>query len=821
MAIFWYNIDTVNYFEVAMANSATQLIYQYAEQYARTQQFCEIDTRHYLVALAHVESSAQQCLLEFGIAKDNIHFATDGRGYGTLTYSGEIDTMNNMCSAIIKILGVDQVEPMHILIAILSTKQSYAYRYLEYILDSRNSSIDNLCATAIKYVPNGALLLADDNARPSTHTNNAFGTQSSRDSMGVGNSGTLQYGKDMTQIARNGGYDPVIGRDNEVARMIQILSRRTKNSPVLVGLAGVGKSAIVEGLATSIAEGNVPSELAGKRIIELDIASMVAGTRYRGDFEERLKNTISEVNQAGDVVLFIDEIHNLVGAGGNSDGSMDAVEILKPMLARGALQVIGATTIDEYRKYIEKDPALERRFQPVTVAEPTTEDAIAILSGVKSKYEAHHGLTISVGAIEASVNLSVRYIADRQLPDKAFDLLDEACSRVRLDNSQGCDNSANIARQLNSTKQAIDKASSMGDINAVAKLNNTYNNLYARYTSLPTQDKGSIPTVEASHVAEIVAQWIGIPVSQLTPSERDKLLNLEQSLSSQVVGQKQAVSALARAVRRARAGIKAPNRPIGSYIFVGPTGVGKTELAKAIANSLFGNGDDVIRIDMSEYMDKQSVSKLIGSAPGYVGYEEGGVLTEKVRRKPYSVVLFDEIEKGHPDIFNILLQILDEGRLSDNHGKVVDFCNTIVILTSNLGSASSSLGFGASSYSNLQSSCMTQLKQHFRPELLNRLDEVIVFSHLSAEETGSIAKLMCLELVKRLRGMITLKFTDKAIAHLSQAGYDKEYGARPLRRTIQREVEDLLAEQMLSGYINKGNIVTVDIDKGKITTFIE
>ncbi len=805
-----------------MANSATQLIHQYAQQYARTQQFCEIDTRHYLVALVHVESSAKQFLAQWGITKDNIRFATDGRGYGTLTYSGEVDSMNNYCDAVIDILSVSHVEPIHMLLAILSNEQSYAYRHISYVLENNNKKIDDLCVALVKNVPNGALLLSNslpkrvdrNSAMPSPQATN-IGIESNNNSI------AMQFGKDMTQTARTGGYDPVIGRDTEVARMIQILSRRTKNSPVLVGLAGVGKSAIVEGLATRIAQGNVPSELACKRIIELDIASMVAGTRYRGDFEERLKNTLAEVDNAGDVILFIDEIHNLVGAGGNSDGSMDAVEIIKPMLARGNLQVIGATTIDEYRRYIEKDPALERRFQPVNVAQPTAEDAVAILSGVKAKYESHHGLVISQEAVEASVEMSIRYITDRQLPDKAFDLLDEACSRVRLDNSQGCDNSTNIARQLNNTKLAIDKASSMSDINAVAKLNNTYNNLMARYNSLPAKSSGDVPTVTAADVAVIVAQWTGIPVSQLTQSERDKLLNLEQSLSSQVVGQKPAVSALARAVRRARAGIKAPNRPIGSYIFVGPTGVGKTELAKAVANSLFGNSDDVVRIDMSEYMDKQSVSKLIGSAPGYVGYEEGGVLTEKVRRRPYSVVLFDEIEKGHPDIFNILLQILDEGRLSDNHGKVVDFCNTIVILTSNLGSANSGLGFGSNDYSNLQSSCMSQLKQHFRPELLNRLDEVIVFSHLSAEETNSIAKLLCLELVKRLRGMITLKFTDRAIEHLSKVGYDKEYGARPLRRCIQREVEDLLAEQMLSGVIKKGDIVTVDIDNGKIGTFID
>ncbi len=801
-----------------MANSATQLIQQYAEQYARAQKFCELDTRQYLVALVNVDSDACVCLAKYGINKDNTHFATDGRGYGTLTYSRELDDMNALCRQIADGVGSVDILPMHMLLAMLSNPKCYAYNNILYRLGGQTTRMDNLTDAVLSSIENGDRLRKriEGSAAPMV-SGNAVDMGDIRPS----SSRDISYGKDMTNIAQSGGYDPVIGRATEITRMIQILSRRTKNSPVLVGLAGVGKSAIVEGLATSIVEGNVPAELAGKRIVELDIASMVAGTRYRGDFEERLKNAIAQVQQAGNVILFIDEIHNLVGAGGNSDGSMDAVEILKPMLARGALQVIGATTIDEYRKYIEKDPALERRFQPVTIAEPSQDDAVQIVAGVKGKYETHHGLTISDEAIEASVTLSVRYITDRQLPDKAFDLLDEACSKVRLDNSQGCDQTANIARQLANTKAQLERASAIGDLGAISQLNNTYNNLYARYTALPSREKCNMPTVQASDIAEIVSQWTGVPVAQLTQSERDKLLSLEQTLANQVIGQKQAVSAVARAIRRARAGIKSADKPIGSFIFVGPTGVGKTELAKALAGSMFGASSEVIRIDMSEYMDKQSLSKLIGTAPGYVGYEEGGVLTEKVRRKPYSVVLFDEIEKGHPDIFNILLQILDEGRLSDSHGKVVDFCNTIIILTSNLGSASKGLGFGSNNYNNLQSSCMAELRQHFRPELLNRLDEVIVFCHLSQQEIGSIAMLLCRDLVKRLRGMITLKFTDNALRHLATIGYDQEYGARPLRRCIQREVEDLLAEQMLAGDIVKGDMVTVDVVGDKITMFIE
>lgn len=649
-----------------------------------------------------------------------------------------------------------------------------------------------------------------------------------------GNGDGMKFGVDLTALAKEGKLDPVVGRKKEIERVIQILSRRTKNNPVLVGEPGVGKSAVVEGLAQMIVKGQVPELLKGKTIFSLDLGGMLAGAKYRGDFEERLKDFLDTVKQRGDVIIFIDEIHNLVGAGATSDGNMDAAEILKPMLARGEMQTIGATTIDEYRKYIEKDAALERRFQPVTVEQPSVEETVEILKGVRDKYEAHHKVTITDEAIDAAATLSDRYISDRFLPDKAIDLIDEAASRARLDNYTAPPDFKDLESRLdeleNEKKNSIRKENfdEAAKIQAeIAKIKSEIEDKKNDWQQKRTKTNASIGYEE---VANIVAQWTGIPVVKLTQSEAEKLMNLEKVLHERVVGQNEAVDATSRAIRRARAGLKDPKRPIGSFIFVGPTGVGKTELAKAIAAAVFGDENQLIRVDMSEYMEKHSVSKLIGAPPGYVGYDENGQLTEKVRRKPYSVVLFDEIEKAHPDLFNILLQILDDGRLSDSKGRVVDFKNTIIIMTSNVGATAikkmSSMGFAesveekvsASDYENMKDRIMEELKNAFRPEFLNRVDDIIVFHKLSESETERICDLMINSLSNRLKEKnITLELTENAKKALVKAGYDNEYGARPLRRAIEHLVEDRLSEELLKGTIAFGDKATIDNDGKEFT----
>ena len=638
-----------------------------------------------------------------------------------------------------------------------------------------------------------------------------------------------QFSRDLTKAAQAGELDPVIGRAREIERIVQILSRRTKNNPVLIGEPGVGKSAIVEGLAQLIVEGSIPEILRGKRVVSLDLAGMLAGAKYRGEFEERLKNAMAEIRKSGNVILFIDELHTIVGAGA-SEGAIDAANILKPLLARGEMQCIGATTLKEYHKYIEKDSALERRFQPVNVGEPTREESVEILRGLRDRYEAHHRVHITDEAIIAAVNLSDRYISDRFLPDKAIDLIDEAASRVRIKAFTAPPDMKEQEARLEVLNKETEEAVAHEDFEKAANLRDQkkqlQNEMTERRKEWEQKRNSKVETVGEEEVAEIVSSWTGIPVKRMTESEAERLLHLEDILHRRVIGQDEAVKAVSKAVRRARAGLKDPNRPIGSFIFLGPTGVGKTELCKALGEALFGDEDSLIRIDMSEYMEKHSVSRMIGSPPGYVGYEEGGQLTEKVRRKPYAVILFDEVEKAHPDVFNVLLQILEDGRLTDGQGRVVDFKNTVVVMTSNAGAHTikkqRSMGFGSSasdekSYEAMRENIMDEVKRIFRPEFLNRVDEIIVFHALEQDEIDRIAKLMLSNVQKRLRERdIDLEVDDSAIKLLSAAGYDLQYGARPLRRAIQRMVEDALSEEILDGKVKLGDRVSMSAQDGKL-----
>lgn len=640
-----------------------------------------------------------------------------------------------------------------------------------------------------------------------------------------------KYGRDLTAEAKANKLDPVVGRENEIGRIIQILSRRTKNNPCLIGEPGVGKTAIVEAIAWRICEGTVPKTMAGKRIFSLDLSGAVAGSKYRGEFEERLKNIIDEVQNSGNIILFIDEIHTIVGAGG-AEGSMDASNILKPSLTKGNLQVIGATTISEFRKYFEKDAALERRFQPVTVEEPTEEQAVEILKGLKSAYEDFHNVTISDEAIRAAVKLSSRYINDRNLPDKAIDLIDEACSKMRI-------------REVPKPKSVKDKEIDVAELNLelemcvrhadfksateikkqLDKAQNKLNKAIAKWEGTEEEFR---PIITENSIEEVVAMWTGIPVTRLEKNEQKRLLDLEKVLHKRMIGQEEAVSAVAKAVRRGRVGLKNPNRPIGSFLFLGPTGVGKTELSKTLAEAVFGTEDSIIRVDMSEYMEKHSVSKLIGSPPGYVGFEDGGQLSDKVRQNPYSVVLFDEIEKAHPDVFNVLLQVLDDGHITDSKGRKVSFKNTIIIMTSNAGANRivdpKHLGFSQgdtekADYEKMKANVMEEVKLMFRPEFLNRIDDIIVFHTLSESEVKSIVSLMLKNLAKQVKEQmdIALSFTSSLKTYLAKESYDKKFGARPLRRMIQNKVEDMLAEEVLAEKVKAGDKATVGYKSNKVT----
>ncbi|OIK12607.1 ATP-dependent Clp protease ATP-binding subunit ClpC [Bacillus sp. MUM 116] len=633
--------------------------------------------------------------------------------------------------------------------------------------------------------------------------------------------------RDLTAIAREGSLDPVIGRSKEIQRVIEVLSRRTKNNPVLIGEPGVGKTAIAEGLAQQIVNNEVPEILRDKRVMTLDMGTVVAGTKYRGEFEDRLKKVMDEIRQAGNIILFIDELHTLIGAGG-AEGAIDASNILKPSLARGELQCIGATTLDEYRKYIEKDAALERRFQPIRVDEPTAEESIQILQGLRDRYEAHHRVSITDEAIEAAVKLSDRYISDRFLPDKAIDLIDEAGSKVRLRSYTTPPNLKELEVKLEDVRKEKDAAVQSQEFEKAASLRDTEQRLREQLeeTKKTWKEKQGKENNEVTveDIANVVSSWTGVPVSRLAQTETEKLLNLEEILHSRVIGQEEAVKAVSKAVRRARAGLKDPKRPIGSFVFLGPTGVGKTELARALAEAMFGDEESMIRIDMSEYMEKHSTSRLVGSPPGYVGYEEGGQLTEKVRRKPYSVILLDEIEKAHPDVFNILLQVLEDGRLTDSKGRTVDFRNTVLIMTSNVGAEALKrnkyVGFniqdGEQDYKDMKGKVMEELKKAFRPEFLNRIDEIIVFHALERKHLQEIVTLLSDQLTKRLKEQnIDLELTEAAKDKISQEGYDPEYGARPLRRAIQKHIEDRLSEELLKGNLLTGQNVIIDVVDGE------
>ena len=640
-----------------------------------------------------------------------------------------------------------------------------------------------------------------------------------------------QYGTDLTKKATEGKLDPVIGRKDEIQRVIQILSRRTKNNPCLIGEPGVGKTAVAEGLAEKIIAEDVPEMLKNKRVVSLDIASMVAGAKYRGDFEERIKKCLEEVKKAGDVILFIDEVHTIVGAG-SAEGAVDAANILKPLLARGEVQVIGATTLNEYRKYIEKDSALERRFSPVTVGEPTNEETIEILKGIRDRYEAHHNVKITDEAIKAAVELSTRYINDRFLPDKAIDLVDEAASRVKMRTYTQPDTLKKLEEEISAMNKEKDDAIKVQDFEKAAGLRDKINvekeKLQKEKEKWESKNTKSITTLTEEDIAEVVASWTGVPVKKLTQTENEKLRNLEQTLHQRVIGQNEAVDAVAKAIRRGRVGLKDPNRPIGSFLFLGPTGVGKTELSKALAESLFGNEDAMIRIDMSEYMEGHSVSKLIGSPPGYVGFDEGGQLTEKIRRKPYSVILFDEIEKAHPDVMNMLLQILDDGRLTDAQGRTVNFKNTVIIMTSNIGARlitdKTTLGFSAGDkkeesqkeYETIKKDVMGELKKQFRPEFINRIDEIIVFHKLNDEDIKQIIDIMLNQVTKRMKAKdIKLEIDNSVKELIAKKGVDTNYGARPLKRAIQNILEDKIAEEILDGNIkpNKKAVIKAEDDK--------
>lgn len=633
--------------------------------------------------------------------------------------------------------------------------------------------------------------------------------------------------RDLTAIAREGSLDPVIGRSKEIQRVIEVLSRRTKNNPVLIGEPGVGKTAIAEGLAQQIIANEVPEILRDKRVMTLDMGTVVAGTKYRGEFEDRLKKVMDEIRQAGNIILFIDELHTLIGAGG-AEGAIDASNILKPSLARGELQCIGATTLDEYRKYIEKDAALERRFQPIQVNEPTADESIQILKGLRDRYEAHHRVSITDAAIDAAVKLSDRYISDRFLPDKAIDLIDEAGSKVRLRSYTTPPNLKELEAKLEEIRKEKDAAVQSQEFEKAASLRDSEQKLREELEETKNtwkEKQGQENTeVTVEDIAKVVSNWTGVPVSKLAQTETDRLLKLEEILHSRVIGQSEAVVAVSKAVRRARAGLKDPKRPIGSFIFLGPTGVGKTELARALAESMFGDEEAMIRIDMSEYMEKHSTSRLVGSPPGYVGYEEGGQLTEKVRRKPYSVVLLDEIEKAHPDVFNILLQVLEDGRLTDSKGRTVDFRNTVLIMTSNVGAqslkANKHMGFniqdGKQDYKDMKGKVMEELKRAFRPEFLNRIDEIIVFHSLEKDHLKEIVTLMSNQLTKRLKEQdIHLELSAAAKEKIADEGFDPEYGARPLRRAIQKYVEDKLSEELLRGKVLTGQDILIDVEGGE------
>ncbi len=711
-------------------------------------------------------------------------------------------------------MGTGYVGTEHILIALIRENDNIAVRILSALGVNLQRLYDDIM-----------VMLGEGEGQ----NNNVYGMNPQSEQQEKSATETLdKFSRNLTEMAKKNKFDPIVGRDNEIERIIQILSRRTKNNPCLIGDPGVGKTAIVEGLAQKIAEGNIPDTLKNKKIVSLDLSAMVAGSKYRGEFEERMKKALDEVKADGNIILFVDEIHTIIGAGA-AEGAIDASNILKPSLARGKIQLIGATTVEEYRKHIEKDAAFERRFQPVKVEEPDENAAIAMLRALRDKYEVHHKVTITDDAIEAAVKLSARYVADRFLPDKAIDLVDEAASRLRLKAYTAPADVAELEKKIAEMEKEKEESIKTEEFEKAAEIKRAQDQLRAEWKEAKKQweerHSGSDQMVTREEVAEVVSRWTGIPLQSLRQEESQRLLQLEEVLHQRVIGQEEAVKAVARAVRRGRVGMKDPNRPIGSFLFLGPTGVGKTELSKALAEALFGDENAMIRIDMSEYMEKYSVSRMIGSPPGYVGYEEGGQLSEKVRRNPYSVILFDEIEKASPEVFNVLLQVLDDGHITDGQGRKVDFKNTVIIMTSNAGARSiaapkrmgfTSMETAEQSYEFMKKSVMEEVKQIFKPEFLNRIDDTIVFHALEKEDLLEIVKLMCRNLAKRIRENmgIEVSFTEKAQEKLAEAGYDRAYGARPLRRAIQTNIEDAFAEEYLKGTFRAGDHVSIGVKTG-------
>ena len=779
-----------------------------------------VGSEHLLLGLCRVGSGVAAAVLnKNGVTAEKIEkLIVETIGSGTPT-SLSPDYLTPRAHKVLEValtgaknLGKELTGTEHLLIALLSEGDNYAIRFLKKL----DVDVAFLTSAAFKATGNDI-----DNMNKE-----AKGTKKKNS----GDTPNLQkYGRDLTVEAKNGKIDPVIGRASEIERIIQILCRRSKNNPCLIGEPGVGKTAIAEGLALKISDGDVPEILKDKHIISLDLTGMVAGTKYRGDFEERIKALIDEVAENDDVILFIDEVHNLVGAGA-AEGATDAANILKPALARGEFQLIGATTLNEYRKNIEKDAALERRFQPVTVAEPSIDDAVLILKGLRESYEMHHRVKITDEAIEAAVNLSARYITDRFLPDKAIDLIDEAGSKVRISNCAVPNDIKDIEEKIRQVQKDKNAAIEGQDYELAAKLRDQENDLKNKLENAKNvwnENNNFVGSVTAEEIANIISDWTGVPLTQLTQEESERLLKLEDVLHSRIVGQNEAVVSLSKAIRRSRVGLKDPNRPIGSFIFLGPTGVGKTELCKSLAEAMFGSENAMVRLDMSEYMEKHTVSRLVGSPPGYIGFDEGGQLTEKVRRNPYSVVLFDEIEKAHPDVFNVLLQILDDGILTDSQGRKVDFKNTVIIMTSNIGARlitdkKTSFGFVSSEneaendYLSIKQMVMGELKKAFRPEFLNRVDDIIVFHKLNTVDIKQIAEKMLKNLSFRLKNLeIEVEFDESCLEAVSAAGFDAVYGARPLRRAIQSNIEDLISEKILEGAIKKGDTLKCIFKDGK------
>lgn len=799
-----------------------QKVIMYAQEEAQSFYHGYVGTEHMLLGILREEDGiARKLLNDSGITADavrNLVEEYEGKGEAEL-FKNEIP-LTPRTKRLLELsllesrnLGHNYISPEHILLALIRESEGVAFT----ILSNLGANFEALRKELINSLSGG---MGAPGEQPNTG-----GAAAPNRARGAATPNLDQFGRDLTGMALEGKLDPVIGRDKETQRLLEILSRRIKNNPCLIGDPGVGKTAVVEGLAQRIVSGNIPEILKDKRVVTLDLSAMVAGSKYRGEFEDRLKKVMEEIRKAQNVILFIDEIHTIIGAGG-AEGAIDASNILKPALARGEIQCIGATTIDEYRKHIEKDSALERRFQPVTVGEPTKEEALQILRGLRDKYEAHHRVKITDEAIEAAVNLSDRYITDRYLPDKAIDLIDEAAAKVRIANLTTPPDLKKLEEEIEKVTKEKEDAITVQDFEKAARLRDKEkelkDKLESQKGSWKAQNEGSTRHIVGEpEIASVVSRWTNVPVEKLTEKESERLLKLEEILHNRVIGQEEAVKSIARAVRRSRVGLKDPKRPIGSFIFLGPTGVGKTELSKALAEAMFGDENSMIRIDMSEYMEKHTVSRLIGSPPGYVGYDEGGQLTEKVRRNPYSVVLFDEIEKAHPDVFNILLQILEDGRLTDGKGKTVDFKNTIVIMTSNVGASTirkqKTLGFASpnskdaeNEYEKMKENVMDELKRSFRPEFLNRIDDIIVFHQLSEEDLKQIVKLMLKSVSERIKEQgIELEFDDSAETHLTKEGFDITYGARPLRRAITKAVEDKLSEEILKGNISAGNKVKV------------